>query len=202
MKNNYKVIALIFMLVLITAPVISIFGEGEDFLNSDFVKNIIETAKEFEDGKFELEIVKLEKAESSKEFFNAKAIYKLQTDVKVTNQSFIGTSGKKFTALFIDKDGVFDLGEYFFDENSKSYTPIITNGDNKYQTFYGTATGKHYLIAVLSDEIPYFGNMYNNRGGKNPNALKRYIEHLKKELEEKEASVYITEYDINPNELD
>ncbi|MFW5800196.1 MAG: hypothetical protein ACOCV8_05205 [Spirochaetota bacterium] len=205
MKNKYKLIALFVVLLFILFPMMNLFSQNNDdgFLNSDFIQNIVESAKEFQDDSFELTRVKLTKPETDRKFYNSTAVFKLQTDIKINESGFLG-DGKYFSALFIDKDGVFDLSQVFFSEdNEDGYNPLITKEeDNKLQTFYGTQTGKHYLIGILSKEIPYFGNIYSNIGGLNPRARDRYVQHMKSELEEKKASVYVIEFEVNPNELD
>lgn len=202
MRNKYKFFFCFAILLFVLFPILNLFGQmgGDDFVDTNFVQNIVKTTKEFVDEKFELIIVNTTKPDTKKDFFNASAVFKLQTDIKINNKNFLG-SGKYFSVLWIDEDGVFDLGEVFYSDKNKAYNPKITKSSDTYKTFYGTKTGKHYLIAILSNEIPYFGNMYNNKGGLNPIAKKRYIENIKNELKSKKASIFIKEFDINLSEL-
>jgi len=203
MKNKYKILSFIAILIFVLFPMINIFGQGnENFVESSFVKDLIKIAKNFDKGKFELEIVNLTKPDTDKKFFDASAIYKLQTNIKINDAALLGKNGKHFSALFIDKDGIFDIGGIFFsDEYPNGYTPIIKNTDNnKYQTFYGTQSGKQYIIGILSDEFAYFGNLYG-KTSKNPRAKTRYIEHAEKVLKEYKANIFVLEFTVDPNKL-
>jgi hypothetical protein len=205
MKGKYKLISLFIILVFAIFPLINIFGQSQDFVNSGFVQDILDTVAEFDNNNYEIEIVSLSTPESNKSFYNAAAVYKLQTEIVIDDTEFLG-DGMYFTGLFIDSDGVFDLGEMFVtEERPNGYTPMIypdPDMNDTYQTFYGTTTGEQIFIGILSDEIPYFGNIYNNEFGENPRARDRYIENIANQLEDVDANVFILEYNVDPDELD
>jgi hypothetical protein len=205
MKGKYKLISLFIILVFAIFPLINIFGQSQDFVNSGFVQDILDTVAEFDNNNYEIEIVSLSPPEANKSFYNAAAVYKLQTEIVIDDTEFLG-DGMYFTGLFIDSDGVFDLGEMFVtEERPNGYTPMIypdPERNDTYQTFYGTTTGEQIFVGILSDEIPYFGNIYNNEFGENPRARDRYIENIADQLEDVDANVFILEYNVDPDELD
>ncbi len=217
MKNKHKIIIFFGILLIVLIPMITLFGQGggNNFTDSTFVRgtgsnpdapynpnnenypNLIAVANQFNNGAFELTepvVNKATKENIDNGFTVADVIFKMQTEVEIKNDEYYG---KKFSALFIDNDGVFDLGEKFI-LSSNEGNPVITEDYKELQTFYGTKSGKHYVIGVLSDEVPYFGNIYISRGTNpgNSRVHDRYIKHIVDELERVDASVYVTEFDV------
>jgi hypothetical protein len=205
MKGKYKLISLFIIMVILIIPMINLFGQSSNFTKSDFVQDIIGIVEKYDHKTYEIEIVSLTAPEENRSFYNQSAIYKIQTELVIDEKDFLG-NGMYFSGIFIDSDGVFDLGEMFFTpENNKGYTPIVypdPKKNEKYQTFYGTTTGTQILIGILAKEIPYFGNIYNNQFGKNQRARNRYIENIIKQLKDTEAHVFVLEYDVNPGRFD
>ncbi len=197
MKGKIKLIPLFIVALFVIFPLASMFGQDSDFVNGDFVGDILSSVEEFDQGSFSIEIVSLEAPKGSQNFYNQKALYKLQTEVKVKDKSMLG-EGKYLTGLVIDEEGVFDLGNMFTSEDkSGGYTPMIypdPEKNDKYQTYFGTTKGKQILIGVISDEIPYFGNIYNNFLLKSKRAKSRYIENLVSKLKDSDAQVFVLEY--------
>lgn len=216
MKNKYKIMIFFGILLLVIIPMISLFGQsGNYFVDSTFVRgsasdpqalynsnnenypNMIAVANQFDNNAFELTEPVVSKATKDIEngFTVADVIFKMQTEVKVKKDEYYG---KTFTALFIDNDGIFDLGEKFVLSSGEG-NPVITEDYTELQTFYGTKSGKHYVIGVLSDEVPYFGNIYISRGTNpgNSRVHDRYIRHFADELERVGASVYVTEFNVS-----
>ncbi len=205
MKGKYKLISLFIIFVFVLFPLINIFGQSNDFVNSNFVQEILDAVEEFDQDTYEIEVANLTEPETNRTFYNESAVYKLQTELNLNETAFLG-DGMYFTGIFIDSDGVFDLGDMFFtNENQNGYTPMVypdPEMNDKYQTFYGTTMGEQILIGIISDEIPYFGNIYNNQFGQNPRARTRYIENIISQLRDVDAHVYVMEYNVDPNELD